>query len=129
MLPFVSIALFGGLIVANRAVRENEAASSQQTSFGMITDCRSHRSQNYCSYTFPVDGEQYLGNGPADTEIHFGERVLVYYDSRDPSMNGLEDFSQRGRKDKDFVYILLLVVGAFTAFVIYSIATEGSNGD
>ena len=39
-------------------------------------------------------------------------------------MTALEDFSEKARKDWNFVYILLLLLAALVAFVLYSKATD-----
>ena len=117
--------LLGVLFFAYQASRENDAATRQQTSFGILTDCqRSGRGGNRCSYTFSADGEQYIGSSSVATDGKFGDTVEVYYDSQNPTMNALEDFSERSHKARNFVYILLLVTGAFWAFILYSIATN-----
>ena len=38
-------------------------------------------------------------------------------------MNALEDFSEKSRKDRDFAYMLLFVVAALVAFILYAKAT------
>jgi hypothetical protein len=73
---------------------------------------------------FPVDGEQYTGSDRADSYLLFGKTVVVYYDSQDPTMSALDDFSGKSRRDRNFVYIFLLMVAALVAFVLYSKATD-----
>jgi hypothetical protein len=119
------VLLFCVFDLASRAIRENDAASTQQTSFGTITDCeRSGRSGYSCNYVFPVEGEQYTGDSRSDSYRTFGQTVVVYYDSQAPTTSALEDFSGKARKDWNFVYIFLLMIAALVAFVLYSKATD-----
>jgi hypothetical protein len=116
--------LLGVFLTASRAARENDAASMQRTSFGTITDCeRSGRSGYSCSYVFAVDGEQYTGKSRSDSYHLFGQTVVVYYDFQDLTMTALEDFSGKARRDWNFVYLLLSIIVALVAFVLYSKAT------
>jgi hypothetical protein len=124
-LPFV----FGILIVASQAVREARAASRQQTSQGVVT-AYDRSDHNQCSYIFSARGTHYTGRRGADTtDVRVGDHVLVYYDSQDPTMNALEDFSQMSRRDQGFCYILLFVIGVVAAFVLYSRATRTGQGN
>jgi hypothetical protein len=117
--------LLGALLLGIRAERASDAAKREQTSFGVVTECEHHaRAGNYCHYTFSVGDERYIGADPAVSEVEFGHTVQVYYDSQDPRMNSLEDFSAESRRDKKFIYILLFAIGAFAAFVMYSLATN-----
>jgi hypothetical protein len=119
------VLLFSVFLVASQAARENDAASMQRTSSGKITNCeRSGRSGYSCDYVFPVDGEQYTGHCRSDSYRLYGQTVIVYYDSQDLTMTALEDFSEKARKDWNFVYILLLLLAALVAFVLYSKATD-----
>jgi Protein of unknown function (DUF3592) len=124
-LPFV----FGVLIVAPQAVREAKAASRQQTSQGVVT-AYNRSDHNRCSYTFLAFGRQYAGRRGADTtDVSVGDHVLVFYDSEDPTMNAIEDFSQMSRRDSGFCYYLLFVIGGVAAFVLYSKATRTGQGN
>jgi hypothetical protein len=42
------------------------------------------------------------------TDVTVGDRVLVYFDSQDPTMNALEDFSAMSHRDESFVSILVV---------------------
>ena len=86
---------------------------------GTILQCEEHGRghENYCHYTFPVGDEQYTGVNQADSELGFGQTVVVYYDYQNPGVNALEDFNDQTRKSKDVVYILLLVLAAVVAFI------------
>jgi hypothetical protein len=84
---------------ASHAMSENDEASMQRTSFGTITDCeRSGRSGYFCKYVFPVDGEEYTGGDRVDSYRMFGQIVMVYYVSQEPSVNALEEFSQKSHR-------------------------------
>jgi hypothetical protein len=48
----------------------------------------------------------------------------VYYDSQNLAMNALEDFSENSRKDRNFAYMLLFVVAALVAFILYAKAVN-----
>ena len=104
-----------------RAEVAHDSASRQQTSFGTILQCE-HRGRgngNYCDYTFPVGDEQYANVDKAAPELELGQTVVVYYDSKYPETNALEDFSEQSRKDGRFVSILLLVFGAVVAAIFW----------
>ncbi len=118
--PFV----LGVLLVAPRAAREQAAATSQQTSQGVVT-AYDRSDHNQCSYDFSVLGRRYSGRSSADTtDVTVGDHVLVYYDSQDPTMNALEDFSQMSRRDRGFCYFLLIVTGVFVAVVLCARASR-----
>jgi hypothetical protein len=53
----------------------------------------------------------------------------VYYDSQNLAMNALEDFSENSRKDRNFAYMLLFVVAALVAFILYAKATYRDESD
>jgi hypothetical protein len=114
--PFLVFAVF---FFGFRAVNQNDAAGNQRTSFGTIIQCehRGRGNENYCHYTFPVGDEQYTGVNQADSELGFGQTVVVYYDYQNPGVNALEDFTQQCRKSKNIVYILLLVLTVVVAFI------------
>lgn len=60
------------------------------------------------------------------TDVAIGDRVLVYFDSQDPTMNALEDFTSMSQRDKGFVSILIVVIAAFVGFILISKATQTS---
>jgi hypothetical protein len=62
-------------------------------------------------------------------EVTFGQTVEVYYDSQDPRMNTLEDFSGQSRKDERLVYILLLVLAAAGTFILWNEEPGGGSPD
>lgn len=55
--------------------------------------------------------------------------MTVYYDSRDPSVSALEDFSEQSRKDLRFVYIFLVVFVFAVAFVLWDRAPDRTRSD
>jgi beta-lactamase regulating signal transducer with metallopeptidase domain len=59
--------------------------------------------------------------------VTFGQTVEVYYDSQNPRMNALEDFSARSRKDERFVYILLLVLAVTGTFILWNEEPRGAS--
>jgi hypothetical protein len=113
--------LFCIVLFGYRAVVENDSASRQQTSFGTIVQCeqRGRGNENYCHYTFPVGDEQYAGVSKAEQGAGFGQAAMVYYDSQDPRVSALEDFSEQSRKNMRFVYFLLLTLVATVAFILW----------
>lgn len=124
-LPFV----LGVLIVASEAVREAKAARSQQQTQGIIT-AYDRSDHNQCSYDFEVSGKRYSGRRSAATiDVTVGSHVPVFYDSQEPSVNSLEDFAEMSRRDRDFCYILLFVIGVFPAIILYSKAVRASQDE
>jgi len=101
---------------------ENDSASRQQTSFGTILQCeqRGRGNDNYCHYTFPVGDEQYAGVSKAGQGLGFGQTAMVYYDSQDPRVNALENFSEQSRTSMRFVYFLLLTLAATVGFILWN---------
>jgi len=119
------------LFFGYRAINQNDAASDQQTSFGIISQCehRGRGNENWCHYTFPVGDEQYSGVNQADSELEFGQTVVIYYDSHDPRVSAIEDFTEQSRKSKRFVYVLLLAVAAVIAFILWDRAPYREASD
>jgi hypothetical protein len=116
--PFLLLSLF----FAWRSAKENDVAGSQQTSSGMITDCHSTRGGQSCAYTFPVNERPFIGRSDASVEYFVGRPVLVYYASRDPEINVIEDFSAVSRRDRTVAGLALLVAIAVAAFVRFAMA-------
>jgi hypothetical protein len=104
-----------------RAAVENDSASRQQTSFGTIAQCeqRGRGHENFCHYTFPVGDELYEGVSKAEQGLGLGQVAMVYYDSQDPRVSSLENFSEQSRESKHFVYFLLLTLAAIVAFILW----------
>jgi hypothetical protein len=119
--PLVSFLLFCIIFFGFRAAVENDSARRQQTSFGTIVQCeqRGRGNENYCHYTFPVGDEQYAGVSKAEQGVGFGQTAVVYYDSQNPRVSALEDFSEQSRKSMRFVYFLLLTLAAAVAFILW----------
>jgi hypothetical protein len=125
--PFIVFSLFCIVFLGYRAATEKDAASRQKTSSGTIGQCeeRGRSNQNYCDYTFLVDDEQYTGVNKAHSGVLFGQTVTVYYDSQDPRINALEDFSEQSRHDLRFACILGLVLTAVVALALWGRAPSG----
>jgi hypothetical protein len=119
--PLISFLLFCIVFFGYRAAVENDSASRQQTGFGTIAQCeqRGRGNENYCHYTFPVGDEQYAGVSKAEQGVGFGQTAMVYYDSQDPRVSALEDFSAQSRESMRFVYFLLLTLAATVAFILW----------
>jgi hypothetical protein len=124
--PLVSFLLFCIVFFGYRAAVESDSASRQQTSFGSIVQCeqRGRGNENYCHYTFPVGDEQYAGVSKAEQGAGFGQTATVYYDSQDPRVSALEDFSEQSRKSMRFVYFLLLTLAATVALILWDRAPQ-----
>lgn len=129
--PPVVFMLFCIVFFGYSAAVENDSASRQQTSFGKIAQCeqRGRGHENYCQYTFPVGDEEYTSVNKAEPDAGFGQTVVVYYDTRDPQVNALEDFSEQSRKHVRFVYILLLALAATVAFILWDRAPHRETSD
>jgi hypothetical protein len=113
------------------AIVENDTATRQQTSFGTTDQCerRGRGYENWCHYSFAVGDDWYRGVSQTYPEVTFGQTVEVYYDSQDPRMNTLEDFSGQSRKDERLVYILLLVLAAAGTFILWNEEPGGASPD
>jgi len=123
----VAFLLFCIIFFGYRAAVENDSARRQQTSFGTIVQCeqRGRGNENYCHYTFPVGDEQYAGVSKAGQGVGFGQTAMVYYDSQNPRVSALEDFSEQSRKSMRFVYFFLLTLAATVAFILWDRAPHG----
>ena len=93
--PFFSLLLFCIVFFGYRAAVENDSASRQKASLGTIGQCeeRGRGHENYCDYTFTVGDDQYTTVNKAARGVGLGQTVTVYYDSQDPHVSALEDFS------------------------------------
>lgn len=123
--------LFGIVFFGYRAAVHHDLATAQQTSLGTIIQCeiRGRGHENYCHYTFPAGDQQYMGVNEAAGDVGFGQTVTVYYDSRDPSVSALEDFSEQSREDFHFACILLVVLVVAVAFVLWNRAPDRKASD
>jgi hypothetical protein len=119
------------LFYGHRAIVENDTAKRQQTSFGTTDQCerRGKGYENWCHYSFAVGDLWYRGVSQTYPEVTFGQTVEVHYDSQNPRMNALEDFSGKSRKDERFVYILLLVLAATGTIMIWNEEPGGGSSD
>ena len=117
--PVVFVWLPGIVVFGYQAAVENDYASREQTSVGNISLCerRGKGNENYCLYTFPVGSELYAGGSVAERDVGPRQTATVYYDSKNPRMNTLEDFSEQGRKSMRIVYLNLLALAATVAFL------------
>jgi hypothetical protein len=129
--PFISLSLFCIVYFGYRAAVENDSARRQKTSFGTIGQCeeRGRGHENYCDYTFSVGDERYTAVNKAERGLAIGQTVPVYYDSQDPQVSALEDFSEQSRHDIDFVFILGLLLAAVVAFVLWDRAPYTETSD
>ena len=122
MWPLISLLVFCIFFFGHRAAVEHDSATRQQTCFGTIVQCeqRGRGHENYCHYTYPLGNEQYVGVSIAEQGAEFGQTTTVYYDSQDPQVSALEDFSEQSRKSMRFVYFALLALAATVAFVLWN---------
>lgn len=129
--PFILWSLFCIVFFSYRGVLEREYASRQKTSFGTIGQCedRGRGNKNYCDYTFSVGDEEYTETSKAATGVGFGQTVTVYYDSQDPQVSSLEDFSERSRNDLLFACILGFMLPAVVAIGLWGRAPAGEASE
>lgn len=124
---FVFCVLFFGY----RAVTESRVAAREQTSFGIVGECeqRGRGNDTYCHYTFPAAGEQYLGVSRAALGTRIGATVVVFYDSLDPGVSALADYSEQSRTDRRWVYVFLVLLAGTVSFITWrGAARRGSPG-
>jgi hypothetical protein len=115
---FIALPWALGAVVAvhgwtvNRAVAERE-----QTTVGTIT-AHDEANHNQYGYIFSVNGKSYMGlETPRKEELHIGQRVRVYYDPTDPTMNALTDFAELATASLGLVPLVLFGVGALVLFI------------
>jgi hypothetical protein len=111
----------GTVWFGHRAIVEKSTASRQQTSFGTIGFCgeRGRGHDTYCSYLFPVGDDHYRGSSRGEREYGFGRTVEVYFDSKDPRVNSLEDFSKQSWLDTRLAGLFVLLFLITFVFVIW----------
>ena len=86
-----------------------------------MTECkRTVHGENQCHYSFLAGDGHYTGSSSVSSDTGFGQIVVVYYDSKDPTWNALEDLSAKGREDEDWACIFLLLIATFSAFLFYA---------
>jgi hypothetical protein len=127
--PLIFFLLFGIVFFGYRAAVQNDSASRQQTSFGTIIQCeqRGRGMDNYCHYMFPVGDELYSGVSNAEPGVGYGQKAKVYYDSQDPWVSTLEDFSEQSRTSMHFACFLVLALAATVAFTLWDRSPNGSS--
>ena len=52
--------------------------------------------------------------------MKIGDQVLVYFDSQDPNVNAVEDFTAMSGRDVGFVAMLLALIAILVAFISIS---------
>ena len=120
--PAIFVPLVWTLLFSYRAETESDSATRQQTSLASVGQCQ-HRGrghENYCDYTFSVGDQQYTAVSKAPEGPEIGQTVTVYYDSDDPQISALQDFSAQSRRDLHFVYIFLTVFAVAVAFALWN---------
>jgi hypothetical protein len=127
--PFISFALFCIVFFGYRAAVENDTASRQKTSFGIIGQCeeRGRGHDNYCDYIFSVGDKQYTAVSKAERGLNYGQTVTVYYDAQNPRSSSLEDFSKQRRHDLRFIFIVGLLLITVVAFALWDRAPYGKT--
>ena len=114
---FLSYALFFGY----RAAGHRHVANRQETSFGLVAECKnSGKGANYCHYTFSTEDGQYRGVSQAGSDVVLGQTVTVYYDSQNPALNSLEDFSEMSRTEENWLYVYLSLSIGVVVFIFFS---------
>src|SRR5215469_1379883 len=118
--PFICVSFFCILFFGYRAMVESDSASREKTSFGIVGQCevRGRGNTNYCDYTFSVGDEWYTAVNKAASRLEIGQTVPVYYDSEDPNVSALEEFSEQSRHDLNCVYVLGLALPAVVGFFL-----------
>jgi len=99
-------------------MRENDVASRQQESSGVVSECnKGTRGVNYCHYIFSANnGEPREGFSEAESSVALGQTVRVYYDSENPSSNALKDFTVTSRSNALWACgetLAVLLMGAY----------------
>lgn len=105
------------LLILYKSEVYRDVAKRQETTWGTIT---AHEPSNHNRYgcTFIVGGRRYDGwQIPQDSEEWTVEqRVVVYYDTADPTINALRDFTSEN--DGIRAPLPLLVVGIVTVVLL-----------
>jgi hypothetical protein len=119
--PLVPFLLLPIVFFGRRAVVEKDSASRQRTSFGTLLECnqRGRGNENYCHYMFYVGDERYTGVSEAEQGAAFGQTAIVYYDSQEPRVSALEDFSERSRTSMRFLYFFVVTLAVTSALILW----------
>jgi hypothetical protein len=115
-LPWV----FGIVFLLAESRNNATIAARQQTTIGTITGHEVSNHNQY-RYMFIFSGKQYIGlsQSPTDT-AEIGERVRVYFDSRNPDTNSLEDFSAASKRKGNMLPILFIGVAGIAGLIAFS---------
>jgi len=97
---------------ADRAI-----AARQQRTYGVV---KTHEPANHdrYGYDFTVNGEAYNGwQIPTRSELRIGEKVLVYYDPRDPRTSSLSSFAEGSDRAIGPVFFMTVGIVAIAAYI------------
>ena len=86
---------------------------------GVIVDCQPY---NLCRFTYVFLGRSFEGAGtPAPgAAIVVGQQVAVFFDTKQPQTNSLEDFARVSRRQMVMVPLCLIAICALVGGVVYS---------
>lgn len=121
--------LLGVFFLLESGHNYSEIASRERSAAGIIVG---HQPSNHNRYEFKfhVDGREYKGSEtPLRREPDLGQTVTVYYDSLDPTQNGLSKFSDRSYRRFGPALALLVLAALFAlAVIILGSIVAGSRG-
>lgn len=110
--------VFGLVIGLWSSWRDSAIGTRQESTTGKIT---AHEPENHDSYryTFTAQGRQFSGLSMSpNARETVGEPAQIYFDSRDPTTNSLEDFSSRSQRDRRLVPIFTFVTCVIPAIIL-----------
>lgn len=117
-----------GLLFILLSPRPYEKAEyRQQITHGIV---RTHvpEDHNRCGYEFMVAGKTYSGQGTLQNgECQIGERVLVYYDPLDPTVNSRINFFDANNEGAGLPYMLAFAIAGFALFIFLQRRAYRSN--
>ena len=104
-----------------QAANEKAVASRQQTSVGLTGECARHGkgNDNYCHYSFGVGDDTYTGVSEAASNTRWGQSVVIYYDSQNPTSNALKSFSDQRRESEFRLFISGLALATIFTFALW----------
>ncbi len=110
--------------------RDASIASRQIVTTGVVT-AYTPENHGQCRYVFSVKGKSFEGQDSAPHHPQpLGEVVAVFYDSTDPTASGLEDYTQRGKREGGLIPICLFGIVLIPAIIGYNkIAKTGGSRD